>query len=326
MQKWYRKMPICNINPGSSFHSLSEIMVDRMRKAQQTMAKAVVGPDLSCSGSHSHYVMHPTIIDALLQTAWIASTAGSLEDLKGLVPVSIGSIKMAMPSILRAPEPDIIRGISEPIGFQSAQFSSELYDSEGSVRLQMQGMRATPYQEGATRDETSRDRFPMLRILWKPDLSLLMSDDVLTLRECDFKLPPVLQKRSSTSETRVMAGILDLLAHKNPNLNILMLEGTGRETYSGSPEFLHAKSSLRRFQTFSQALMTTSGQLLSQAHADHHQMSINSAATEPGTLEPGTLFDIICIPSVSAEHCPAGTDASDRCVGLMRSIPSKGPF
>ena len=321
MRKWYRKMPMCNINPGSSFHSLSEIMVDRMRKARQTMAKTVLGPGLSCSGSHSHYIMHPITIDALLQTAWIASTAGSLEDLKGLVPVSIGSIKMAMPSVLRAPEPDIIRGISEPIGLQLAKFSSELYDSEGSVRLQMHGMRATPYQEGAIRDETSGSRFPMLRVLWKPDLSLLMSDDTFELRECDFKLTPLVQKRSSTSETRVMAGILDLLAHKNPNLNILMLEDSDRETFSAFSEFLHANSSLRRFQTFSQASMTTSGQFLSQAHAHHPQTSIDSAATEPGTL-----FDIICIPSVSTEHCPAETDAANRCVGLRRRGLSKGPF
>ena len=321
MRNWYRKMPTCNINPGSSFHSLSEVMVDRMRKARQTMAKTVLGPDLSCSGPHSRYVIHPTTIDALLQTAWIASTAGAIEDLKGLVPVSIGSIKMAMPSVMRAHKPHIIRGISEPIGFQSAKFSSELYGSEGTIRLQMREMRATPYQEGATRNGTSGDRFPMLRVLWKPDLSLLMSDDAVTLKECDSKIPPLLQIGISNSETKVMAGILDLLAHKNPNLKILMLAKIGTDIPSEFLETLHAKSSLRRFQIFIQASMTSSGQLLSQAQTDFYQMSVDNAA-----IEPGRMFDIICIPSVSTEYCPAQIDTSNRCVGLRRKVISKGPF
>ena len=321
MRNWYRKMPTCNINPGSSFHSLSKIMVDRMRKARQTVAETVLGPDLSCSGPHAHYVIHPTTIDALLQTAWIASTAGSIEDLKGLVPVSIGSIKMAMPSILRAPKPHTIRGISEPIGFQSAKFSSELYGSEGIIRLQMQEMRATPYQEGATRNRSLGDRFPMLRVLWKPDLSLLMSDDAVTLRECDSKLPPLLQTGISNCETKVMAGILDLLAHKNPNLKILMLEKIGTDLPSGFLEILHAKSSLRRFQVLIQASMTTSGQLLSQAHTDHHETSVDSAA-----FEPGRFFDIICMPSVSTAYCLTQVDTSNRCIGLRRRVLSEGPF
>ncbi|KAM0804375.1 reducing type I polyketide synthase 10 [Usnea florida] len=294
MRNWYRKMQNCNINLGSSFHSLSEIMADRMRKERQTMAKTILGPNLSCSGPHSRYVIHPTAIDALLQTGWIASTAGSIEDLTGLVPVSIGSIRMAMPSTLRIPEPATIRGVSEPIGLQSVKFSSELYDSEGTVRLQMQEGRSTPYQEGATRDETPRERYPMLRVFWKPDLSLLISDNAFNLWKCNFKLPPLLQTKFSTSETRVMALTLDLLAHKDPNLNILMLEAIGSEVSSEFPELLHAKSSLRRFQSFSQDSMTDSGLLLSQAHTDHPQMSIYGAATEPGTL-----FDVICIPFVS---------------------------
>ena len=321
MRNWYRKMPTCNINPGSSFHSLSEIMVDRMRKVRQTIAKTVLGPDLGCSGPHSRYVIHPTTIDALLQTAWIASTAGSIENLRGLVPVSIGSIKMAMPSVLRAPKPHIIRGISEPIGFQSAKFSSELYESEGTIRLQMQEMRATPYQEGATRSGTSGDRFPMLRVLWKPDLSLLISDDAVTLKECDSKLPPLLQTGTSSSETKVIAGILDLLAHKNPNLKILMLEKIGTDIPSDFLEILLAKSSLRRFDIFVQASMTNSGQLLSQTQNDHHVISVDSAA-----IEPGRTFDIICMPSVSVEYCPVQINTSNGCVGLKRKLLSKGPF
>lgn len=321
MRNWYRKMPTCNVNPGPAFHSLSEVMVDRMRKARQTIAKTVYTLDPTSSGPQSRYVIHPTTIDAVLQTAWIASTAGSIEDLKGQIPVSIRSIKMAMSSSFHSPEPHIVRGISESVGFQSAKFSSELYDLEGTVRLQMQEMRASPYQEGEIRDRTSGDRYPMLRILWKPDISLLTPDKAVILMESARRIPVPVQNRFSNSETRVMAGVLDLLAHKNPSLKILMLDDIDTESPSGFLEILHANSSLRRFQSFSHASLATSGRLFGHAHTDSHQTSTDSAA-----IEPGTLFDIILIPSVSAEYSSLQLDTSNKCKGLKRRSLSEGPF
>lgn len=295
MRTWYGKMPTCNINPGPAFHSLTEIMVDRMRVARQTMAKTILkSEDLSGTDGHSRYCFHPTTIDALLQTAWIASTAGSIEDLKGQVPVSIGSVKMKTSSHPYSPEPCIIRGTSEPVGFQSAKFSSEMYDPEGVVQLQMQEMRAVPYQEIAALEETPEKRYPMLRILWKPDVSLLIPEDSSNVVDCgDGPTRPV-QTRLPEADKWSIAGVLDLLAHKSPNMNILLLGDYDEEINSDFLTILNADSALRRFQSFTWASSTLSGACIREDSDDDKDCySVGRAA-----FQRGQRFDIIVITTV----------------------------
>lgn len=299
MHNWYKRMPICNINPGPSFHSLTEIMVDRMKSARQALAKTIPRVEsFTAYGEKAHYSIHPTTIDAMLQTAWIASAAGSIENLKGQVPVSIGAIKITTPVNPLLLGSQIIRGASELVGYHSAKYSSELYDLEGNIQLQMQDMRAVPYQEGTVQMSTSVDRYPMLRIRWKPDVSMLKSDNLQALENWADEISPVV--RFQNPDARNIAGILDLLAHKNPNSKILMLGDYNREITSSFLELLHADTPLRRFQSFTWASLTVSGPCISEdADNLNHQYSLRAA-----TIQEGVLFDIIVLPFVSPPHSP----------------------
>ena len=292
MRNWYKRMPACNINPGPSFHSLAEIKVDRMRIARQAVAKTKPGlPSLKAS-PQSHYFVHPTMIDALLQTAWIAGTAGSIESLRGEVPVSIGSIKMTTAIARLASESHNIRGISEPVGFQSAMFSSELYDLDGTVQLQMQEMRGVPYQEGTARNELSGERHPMLRLLWRPDLSLLRSNSTTIIEESGDMIPSSVQSRFPDPETKRLAVVLDLLAHKNPNLKILVLGHLGQETISAFREMLHEDLNLKRFNSLTQASWTASGHFMDvETNSDRNSFDL-------ARDQPKPQFDVIIMPTV----------------------------
>ena len=302
MQKWYKKMANEKINAGPSFQSLTQTWTDRMRKSQSAISNTrlfeKVSPDCE---QRSQYLIHPVNIDAALQTAYFAVTAGSVHTLKGKVPVSIAGIKIKAIDRMLGSDVCSIRAISEFVGFETTKSDTELYDPEGNVLLQMNDVRTTPYQEGMTVNECVQERYPMLRISWKPDPSTLSSrhgDIFSTYIDTFTSINP---ETGCDFDFRRLVGALDLLSHKNPNSRILDL-GSGNSFETAEfLRFLHAGSPLKRFKSYTKGSITGCGKLVGRDVQSASQLPTSQA--DGYVIQETNKYDIVLMPSVSLKLC-----------------------
>lgn len=84
-------------------------------------------------------------LDAMLQTAIVATTAGNSKDLHAKVPTKIGV------AIIETPETSICPAASinppaESVGFGTAEIGAELVTFHGRVNVQLEDVRLPPYE------------------------------------------------------------------------------------------------------------------------------------------------------------------------------------
>jgi hypothetical protein len=112
------------------------------------------------------YVIHPIAIDAMLQTAIVASTKGVTRDLRAKVPVSFRSIAIQSPDL--ASKRCTIYSKARVVGFATSGIDAELRAEDNQVVARMENAKFAPYNGGAQVDSVDK-RHPMLRVLWTPD-------------------------------------------------------------------------------------------------------------------------------------------------------------
>lgn len=301
MHKWYKKMASQRINAGPSFQSLTQTWTDRMRKSQSAISNTrlfeKVSPDCE---QRSQYLIHPVNIDASLQTAYFATTAGSVQSLKGKVPVSIARVKMKAASRMLRSDVCSIRGISKFVGFETTKSDTELYDPEGNVLLQMNDVRTTPYQEGVTVNECVQERYPMLRISWKPDPSTLSSRHGEIFNTYIDKFTSIHVEMGCDFDFTRLAGALDLLSHKNPNSRILEIGSENSFETADLLRFLHAGSSLKRFKSYTKGYITDCGKLVGRDVQSASQLP--TSKIDSYDIQETSKWDIVLMPSVSLKN------------------------
>ncbi|KAI1455535.1 ketoacyl-synt-domain-containing protein [Annulohypoxylon moriforme] len=228
---WYNKFAEGGLNFQGQFQSLSQIHLHRKREDMHVLAKTQLrqgeGDD---KNPESKYMLHPVTIDSLFQAGIIASTSGVVRELRAKVPVHIEEaiIRSHAPSrstMLR--ENDLnIKAVSEPVGFGTIRVSAELYGDNGLPILQISRCRQVAYQSGTQQQDGGDERHPMLRVMWKPDVSRLGPRDQATfsayIEQQAARDVMSAEKEQDTALTRLGAA-LDLLVHKNARLRILSL-------------------------------------------------------------------------------------------------------
>lgn len=230
---WYNKFVEGGLNFQDLFQSLNQIHVHTKRQDMSILAKT----ELRQGGgdgvhSESKYTIHPITIDALFQAGIIANTSGVVRDLTAKVPVHIEHMMLRAPRASHSTVPVKdklnVKAVSEPVGFGTIRVSGELYDEDGSTLLRISRCRLVAYQSGIQQQDED-ERHPMLRVLWKPDITQLGPSDGIQFSSYIEQYVA----RATTSETFVdtatdhgaavarLAAVVDLMAHKNPRLRIL---------------------------------------------------------------------------------------------------------
>ena len=299
VRNWYDKFAKEGLNFGPSFRSLEEIRNHRRRAVMHTVTKTkfLQGGGVGLQ-QQSDYIVHPITIDALLQTAIIASTSGVLKNVRAKVPVVIEHASICTPTTSSLSQQWIIDAISEPVGFGTIKISAELRDVNGQVCVQLKQARAVAFQ-GAAQEETANDRHPMLRVLWKPDVERLwgVGTDALSLY---LNRPGITSGPGEVSKKLVRA--LDLVIHKNPRLHILELNFEHLDVTQNILESLRFNTPFKRCQTYCRGQMSDDMDLLVE---NMNSVSSLGAGNCPLTKHAsGKAFDLVIVPLPDVSYLP----------------------
>lgn len=266
--------------------------------------------NLSNAGStatrqESKYRVHPIALDALLQTGFMADAAGSMNDLRPCVPVSINNVRIS--SSLGSCDTGTIYAKAQRVGFDAVMFDAQLCDEHDHNLIELQGVRIKSHP-GLKGLHSPKVRHPYLRLFWKPDISNLLSNnnehsdsDVNNSNNDEFaQALNQIHIRSliepSNQDIDALGAALDLLAHKRPTARILEL---AREPGIATDRFLkilRAETSSKRFQTYTLGLIDDRDQLLGRQIRDAPEQRTGHVEHHP--LGSSTEFDIFVLPKV----------------------------
>lgn len=262
---WYEKFTKEGLNWGPHFAVMEEIFCDRARQAHQACATTHLlrGGNSGLKGQ-LQYLVHPITIDAMLQTAFVATTGGWVKNLRATVPVTMDSVHFSPLAMLdmNTCKKWFIDSVSERVGFGTVKIAAELYNPSGQVMVCMSNVRCIAYQ-GSIQNETPEQRNPLARVAWKPDITVLSAgangnfSRYLDWFAESYKVHGIMVNEN----VKRFAGSLDLVVHKRPYHRILELDSQP-ETTALFLDVLCAESPLRRFSSYFKGSVSANGRLL----------------------------------------------------------------
>ncbi|PWY81621.1 polyketide synthase [Aspergillus sclerotioniger CBS 115572] len=284
---WYERFIQEGLNWGPSFSIMKEIFRDRarMKCAAAATTPLLRGSDPSRSG-RPEYIVHPISMDGMFQTAFVATSGGWINQLRAKLPVAMDSLYIAPTSAIDMSTENIwsTDGVSESVGFGAVRINAELYNSSGQVLARMNNARCITFQ-GKSQTDTPEERNPLVRVAWKPDITLTTSPDISTYLDWFADICRS-QRRVAEEHLLRLAGALDLICHKRPDSKVLDLTNQ-TTTAELMRTLLRAHSPLRRFDTYFEGSFSESGELLGKEAFTEEQ-------TESKPSQ-GTMFDVLII-------------------------------
>ena len=249
-RNWYDKFATIGLNFGPHFQTMKKIETDSRRKAMK--ARATVSCDAETNRDPMRggaYIIHPVIIDSMLQTALVASSAGHIANLSCMVPTGIEEASFTASSGDKQGNLSVVDAVSEPTGLGSIRVSAELHSRNGELCAQMENVTAVAFQ-GIQEDQSAiNERHPMMKVIWKPDITKLTSNSASGfsqyLAEAAAQLNKILP-----SKLGKLAELVCVFAHKNPRLKILELGGPSGEFARTTLDLLRAGTSFPRHASY----------------------------------------------------------------------------
>ncbi|KAI0970609.1 PKSKA1 [Xylaria arbuscula] len=217
---WYKAMADSGYNYGPTFRK--HLMVETTMGKRQSRSTVDLVPPPSKYGQ-STYPMHPTVIDACFHTGapavWKGDTpaAGVV-----LVPAVLGSLviesRQDFPTEGTALASAFFLGVGDRGNPRNYGTNCSLYDPKtGALLFEMKGLTTGAIE--AREDQGPGHGFTCVH--WDADISML-------LKSPETELLSYLEQKQDTAKLQVL---LDLIAHKNPQLSVLEL-GLGLDDVS----------------------------------------------------------------------------------------------
>lgn len=221
------------MNFGSHFQTMKKVETDSKRRV--TKARATVdwnGHETKTSTTRDTtktksdmYIMHIVLIDSMLQTALVASSAGHIADLACMVPKMIEDASFIAPYGVEQANSLVVHAISEQTGPGSIRIAAELYSSNGELCGQMGNVTAVAFQ-GIQDDQSAIDeRHPMMKIIWKPDITKLTARTAPGVSKHLARVAAQMDDKGLGTSLGKLAEMGCVFAHKQPRLDILELGG-----------------------------------------------------------------------------------------------------
>ena len=264
---WYKRFNEVGYTVGDIFKSLTQIHTPRRPNALEASGSTdrVIPPRFK----GEDYLVHPVTIDAAFQTAWIATTAGHLPNLRCKIPVSIDALEIDV-TRCKGVGNWSTRGWAKQAGVEAYLLESELRNSEDDIALKVSGLRIVGFDVSEQKDAPEM-RHPMLRILWKPDIAMLSPT------QGEMIASYLKAFNGDTHHGRAFQAFcsaIDLVAHKASNLKVLNVHGGEDGFASLIKNVLGDGSELRRFESY-------------------EETSLDAFASEPRTdLSPPTYYGL----------------------------------
>lgn len=176
---WYNKYPVMRYGP--PFRVLSGMRTDPIRKLATARVdlKTTKG---TVKGGESHYPVHPTSIDGLLQLGMISCQGGQIETVKSaLMPVHISNLYLR--NIRNGDDWALATASGELRGLRGAYAQVQLRDQSDQLLLDISSVRYTRHMDESHYVEKGDQRAPFsspfARLEWKPDIRTMTARQAL---------------------------------------------------------------------------------------------------------------------------------------------------
>ena len=309
VRNWYDKFATIGLNFGSHFQTMKKVETDskpRVMKARATVEWNGNGIKISTTRDLTRangdiYIMHPTLIDSMLQTALVASSAGHIAHLACMVPKTIEEATFIAPYDFEQANSLVVDAISEQTGPGSLRISAELHGSNGELCGQTENVTAVAFQ-GVQDDQSAIDeRHPMMKVIWKPDITKLTTKTAPGFSKHLTKVAAQLDDKNLRSSLGKLAEMVSFFAHKKPRLNILELGGPFGGFARSTVDLLRAGTSFPRYGSYARGYYDDTDELLVE-----NLITIDAVTDDfwkAKALGTGSAYDLIVCsdPSIGQE-------------------------
>ncbi|OJZ81972.1 hypothetical protein ASPFODRAFT_84885 [Aspergillus luchuensis CBS 106.47] len=283
---WYESMHKCGLRYGPTFQHMQEILTPDTKGVLYAQATVhSIQPRFESAQPSPRYLIHPAVLDNVLQATLIASAGGHLESVAAKVPKSFGRLSLRVPS--SAGSTATIRAVSTVTGFATNDTKAALLDSNQNALAHFEGVKLIKYSGS---DQMEEVRHPLYRFVWKPDVDHIPNDAAFAAAIEHVRSTTDLGRLPDSSRDIMM--VLDLTVHKDPNADILFLSSDLSLAALALSELLKAQTVHRRFNTFHLGRLGPDGQLEVAALQDY-ALPFEDAFASFVTASPDQTFGLV---------------------------------
>lgn len=298
MEKWYERFGKAGLAFGQCFQTLKSLKISKIRGERRATSKINLNQGDGMGETASTYCVHPIIIDAVLQTGLISDAAGSSQNLRCYVPVSIDRVRVT-PSQTVA-EIGTILAQAERTGLGSSHINAALYDERGAALCELHDARIVTYP-GVHEFQSVEERHPLLRVLWKLDVTDLSCRDSKVFTKAISCFEEKEDDNESLRQQEWLSGALDLITHKHPTANILELDSRCPDTTKLLLDRLGADTSFKRFRQYTLASMDQCGRMMGRHIRNTADLDISD--TRSIEIQGTDHFNVVLLSSVGPLPC-----------------------
>lgn len=286
-RNWYDKFASIGLNFGSHFQTMKKVETDSKRKVMKARASVDYNAGDSKGGM---YIMHPVLIDSMLQTTLVASSASHIANLACMVPTAIEEANFIAPYGVEQADSLVVDAMSEQTGLGSLKIAAELHGSNGELCGQLENVTAVAFQ-GVQEDQSAIDeRHPMMKVIWKPDITKLTPKTAEGFSEHLAKASARLNN-NAPSILGKLAEMVCVFAHKKPRLNILELGGASAGFARSALDLLRAGTAFPRYASYARGYYNDKDELLIEDSTTVD--ALTDSFRKAKAHKAGTAYDLI---------------------------------
>ena len=300
-RNWYDKFASVGLNFGPHFQTMKKIETDSKRG----IMKACATVDYSKGGRpEADYILHPTVIDSMLQTALVASSGGQIAKLECRVPTAFEEATFIVPKNLQAGEPLVTVAASEKTGPGSIRVFVDLVANSNEICGQLKGVSAVAFQGVQDDVQAIDERHPMMKIIWKPDITKLGARTAPGFSDYLTQVALESDKEELSTNLAQLAELVCIQAHKQLRVRILELCDQNKmpSPFTRSTlNLLRADAPFPRYASYTRGHFDDSDELWVE---DFPSLSaVNDNFEKVKQLQAGTNYDlIICSDSMIGQQ------------------------
>lgn len=297
IRNWYDKFMTIGLNFGKDFQSMQKVETDSKQKAM--CARSTVNY-LTGGGegytTQSSYIMHPITIDSLLQTALVASSAGTIGNLACVVPTCIEHAQFT-PPVSGEKSTWLVDAVSKPTGLGSINIAAELHDGHGNFCAQMDNVSAVAFQGAQENDSAIDDRHPMMKVIWMPDITKLTTETASGF--ADHLVEAAAKNDEAVPlNLRKLAEMVAIYAQRDPRIHILELGNRSGVFARYVLNVLRIDSAFPRMASYSRGYLKEGGELFVQNVDSISKVDDNMDKAKANPK--GTSYDLVVLPDPEA--------------------------
>ncbi|KAL4861076.1 hypothetical protein BDV12DRAFT_204384 [Aspergillus spectabilis] len=254
-QFWYEGIARGGLEYGPAFQNMHQIHTPDPKGVLYAEAQTSnLSPTIEGGAqSRPRYILHPALLDTLLQVGLIACSGGHLQFTVARVPTRLKEITIRTPS--NATDFGTIRSTAKVTGFDTHLLNIALLDAQREPVVVVSDICVNTFVGNERMEEV---RHPITRVSWKPDISQI-ADDASFSSALEYVL--LVSNFRSPAPLPYMLATVDLIVHKDPGRHILFLTSDDKLVNLVLSEVLNASSIYRRFESFSLGRLGSDGRL-----------------------------------------------------------------